>query len=211
MIIIPNSRPKISKQQLDKAISKYEIDRKKYPLLIIGIRGYYKNSMGEKGKNDRNIYDDAIIVDTPNGMFSFNGNTDPSKYDKGLDVLKEFFYPVYKFDTHNGSKSQYPSICQRLGVVTVIRNGTTEHTGNFGINIHKGGNMGTEEDITNLQNKLFQLGIRDTGKEGVKETQERFDEITRLAKIDKQFTKFWDVEKLKSIREQIREWKKKLK
>jgi hypothetical protein len=41
--------------------------------------------------------------------------------------------------------------------------------------------------------------------------QDRFDELTHLAKIDKQFVKFWDVYMLKSIREEIkklRQWKK---
>lgn len=41
--------------------------------------------------------------------------------------------------------------------------------------------------------------------------KEAFEKLTHLASIDKQFSKVWDVEKLKSIREQIKEWKKKLK
>lgn len=134
------TRPLISKEEVDKIIKFYNIDLDKYPLIIFGIRGYYLDSKGAKGKNDRGIFDDAIGIYSRDTFRVFNGNTDPSaQFKKGLAMLKEGFYPVYKFDTHRGSKSQYPAICQRLGDVTVIRDGVGEDTGSFGINIHKAG------------------------------------------------------------------------
>ena len=134
------NRPLITRQEAKKIIDFYRIGIVKYPLVIIGIRGYYLDSKGVKGKNDRGLFDDAILIFSEGTYATFNGNTDPSaQFKKGLAMLKPDFYPCYKFDTHRGVKSQYPAICQRLGEVTVIRDGEGEDTGNFGINIHSAG------------------------------------------------------------------------
>ena len=64
---------------------------------------------------------------------------------KGCAILKEGQYKgVYKVDKHN---SKYDALCQRLGDVTVYRDGDrdreydlikgTEMTGKFGINLHR--------------------------------------------------------------------------
>lgn len=136
---LPN-KPQVKKSVIDKILKDKGIDLKKYPMLIIGIRGYFLNTMGEKAKNDRGIYDDALIIYTPNVYATFNGNVDPSvQFKTGRAVLKKGFYLAHKFSTHRGSTSQYPAICQRLGPVTVVRDGKGEDIGMFGINIHKGG------------------------------------------------------------------------
>ena len=52
--------------------------------------------------------------------------------------LKPGAWFVHKFDQHRG---KYLALCQRLGPVTVVRDGNPpyEDTGsNFGINIHRG-------------------------------------------------------------------------
>jgi lysozyme len=63
----------------------------KDPLLeevfLIGIRGYYQDSMGKPGINDRGIYDDAICLLAPNLFLTFNANTDPSVYRPGIATL----------------------------------------------------------------------------------------------------------------------------
>jgi hypothetical protein len=141
---LPN-KPSIKRDLLEKFIKKAGVDLVKYPNIIVGIRGYFLDSLGVKGKNDRNFYDDALIILTPNVYATFNANTDPTAfYKKGTACLKLGFYPnSWKFDIHGGTQSSYPAICQRLGNVTVIRDGEGEDTGMFGINNHKGGINGT--------------------------------------------------------------------
>jgi lysozyme len=144
--MVPNSKPRLSAEELHKLMLPFDINREKYPLVVVGIRGYYRDTMGAPGVNDRGIYDDALFFDTPSATVAFNGNTDPSRYrpgegtgeQKGMAVLKAGAWFAHTFDLHRDS---YMALCQRSGKVTVIRDGSPpyEDTGMFGINIHRGG------------------------------------------------------------------------
>lgn len=117
---------------------------------LLGVRGYYRDSMGKKGKNDRGIYDDALFLVGPGGHWTFNANTDPSKHAHGIAVLKPGLW-LYKIGIHGLSKPRHPSgtleytdasyqyaaLVQAQKVV-VVRDGKGEDAGWFGINIHRG-------------------------------------------------------------------------
>lgn len=151
MSIFPATKPKLSQDEVLKIIKKSGVDSSKYPVCLVAIRGYYLNSMGKAGQNDRGLYDDAFFWVTPNGMMSFNGNTDPSSVRKGKGTGKSkgmaqlvdgVWY--YKTGIHNGSVP-HPAFRQ-ADKVTVKRDGIDQdyfETGWFGINIHRGGNKST--------------------------------------------------------------------
>jgi hypothetical protein len=140
-------RPRLKTAELEKQLEPFHIDREKYPVVVVGVRGYYKDSMGAPGVDDRGIYDDAIFVHSPSVMAAFNGNTNPSVFrkgegkgnGKGMATLNPGVMYVHTFDKHKG---KYLALCQRLGPVSVTRDGIRQDyvdTGHFGINIHKGG------------------------------------------------------------------------
>ncbi len=144
--VVPPSSPRLSSTELRKLISPFKLDRTKHPLVIVGIRGYYRNTLGAPGVNDRGIYDDAIFIDAPSVTAAFNGNTDPSVYrpgsgtadsTKGIATLKPGLWMAHQFGLH---RYQYLALVQRIGPVTVMRDGNPpyEDAGWFGINIHRG-------------------------------------------------------------------------
>ncbi len=144
-ILPPTGRPRLSSAELEPLLRPFGLDRVKYPMIVVGIRGYYRDSMGAPNVNDRGIYDDAIFLQTPSAFAAYNANTDPSKFrpghgtgaSKGMASLKAGAWFVHRFDLHRG---KYLALCQRCGPVTVIRDGDPpyEDTGHFGINIHRG-------------------------------------------------------------------------
>jgi lysozyme len=136
-------------------------------VVLIGLRGYFRDSMGVKGKNDRGIYDDAFFwVELETGIVhQYNGNTDPSAYrkGKGFGSGKGMASLVpgtwrYQIGLHRG----YAAFRQ-AAPVTVMRDGTPDYpeTGWFGINIHSGSARGTSslgcQTTPNTQWKEFQL------------------------------------------------------
>lgn len=144
----PKSVPQIKKERAVKIGSDLGIDINKP--FILGMRGYYLDSMGVKGKNDRGIYDDAIILVAPDVYITFNANTDPSRVrkgkgtgsGKGMAVLDIGVWS-YKIGIHGLSKpvkSRHEALVQ-AAPVTVIRDGNPDYkdSGHFGINIHRGG------------------------------------------------------------------------
>lgn len=124
---------------------------------LLGIRGYYRDTMGVPGKNDRKIYDDAIFVVSSSAYASFNANTDPTgegwnaniNPQKPYATLKpgvwRFIQGWHKKDKPGGHKAlrqpeNFP--------FTVIRDAARgqpsyEETDYFAINLHRGGEWST--------------------------------------------------------------------
>lgn len=155
---IPAIRPRMSKAELLAAIARVHGEAAMRHLVeggvfVVGVRGYYRDTMGAVGKNDRAMYDDALFIVAPDAFAAFNANTDPSGYragrgtgaEKGMASLNPGIWRVHRLDLHKG---QYLALCQRAGPVTVTRDGTPPYseTGGFGINIHKGGFNGTSSE-----------------------------------------------------------------
>lgn len=108
---------------------------------LVGRRGYYRDTMGEVGVNERGVYDDAVFVVYGKEVTSFNANTDPSKEAPGIATLVTGVWS-YRLGTHNITKDpskQYPALVQ-AAAVTVKRDGRQGlATGWFGVNMHRGG------------------------------------------------------------------------
>lgn len=111
---------------------------------VLAVRGYFLASMGQAAANDRNIYDDALIICSPVCHAAFNGNTDPSIFRPRVASLFPGVW-LYKPGIHGLSKpkaKRYPAFVQAADV-TVQRDGGVAESGRFGINIHRGSNTGT--------------------------------------------------------------------
>jgi lysozyme len=135
--MIPASRPQQKKDATLKLLIKAGV---KDSVALVGIRGYYLDSMGEKGKNDRGIYDDAIFVVSPEAYVSFNANTDPTVYRKGIASLVPGVH-IYKKGRHGISKGPgYPALrpATKNEALPVYRDGEGVSIG-YNINIHRGG------------------------------------------------------------------------
>jgi len=139
--MIPNSRPQQKKEVTARLLAKAGV---KDSVALVGIRGYYLNSMGEKGKNDRGIYDDAIFLVSPTAYVTFNANTDPSVHRKGIASLVPGVH-MYRKGRHGISKGPgYPALrpATKNEALPVWRDGEGISIG-YHINIHRGGHSTT--------------------------------------------------------------------
>lgn len=139
MSILPQNRPQLKKEDAENKLQTFTVQQ--YPVKILGIRGYFKKTMGNPETNDIGIYDDALFIVSPGVFKSFNANTDPSRMLPDVAVLKPGGPYLYKIGMHN---MQHPyEALRQYGNVTVIRNGKVEVTDSpanrFYIDIHKGG------------------------------------------------------------------------
>lgn len=133
---LPNSRPQLPASDVRKIVAAKAPGK---TVALLGIRGYYRDSMGKPGANDRGIYDDAMFLVTPTQVVAFNANTDPSIFRKRIATLKPGVW-TYETGFHGISRGNpYPALRQS-GDVTVTRDDLNgEFTGQFAINIHRGG------------------------------------------------------------------------
>lgn len=145
--MIPKNRPRIERKDTEKLIASRRVSD---PVCLVGIRGYYRDSMGAKGKNDFGLYDDALVLVSPNVHAAFNASVDPSrpgwnpKVRKPMAQLKPGVYR-YKIGKHGISRGNPYTALVQAAPVTVYR-GDKEETGFFGINVHKGSRNSTSSE-----------------------------------------------------------------
>jgi lysozyme len=134
--MVPNSRPQQAKDKTLAMVIKARIEDL---VCLVGIRGYYSETFQPSG-NQRGIYDDAIILISPSTHATFNANTDPSVYRKGIAVLKT---GVHRFRKgHHGitkPSGGYPALrpANAQEELPVTRDKEGDSMG-VAINIHRG-------------------------------------------------------------------------
>lgn len=142
--IAPHARPQLPQESVAKialALGPYEAGER---VRVVAIRGYFRDSVGQIGKNDRGVYDDALfVVDYRRSrlipkVWAFNGNTDPSVFRRGIASLDPGSYWFSPGKHKIASPLGYPAFRQ-LSAVRVSRDGGKTESGHFGINIHSGG------------------------------------------------------------------------
>ncbi len=135
MSILPASRPKATHADILKHVVAAGLSIGEERAVLVGVRGYYRDSMGKVGRNDQAMYDDAMFLITPTGVVSWNANTDPQKAGQKKAMLAPGLYSFYK----GKHKGKYDALRPYPEGVTLpcTRDGKTSmcsHT-----NIHKGG------------------------------------------------------------------------
>lgn len=146
MSLLPPTRPRIDRATALGWVAAFGEDMPPFPLLV-GRRGYYRDTMGRPGVNDLGLYDDAICLVTRDRIATFNANTDPSRLNPGTAVLAPGRW-AYRVGTHGLSKPihrRYEALVQ-AAPVTVRRHERGPDTGWFGINIHRGSKYSTSSE-----------------------------------------------------------------
>ncbi len=131
----------LKRPQIDLTESRQILEANKVTdkVALIGIRGYYPNSYGKRGANDRNVYDDAIIIVSPERYETFRANTDPSIYRQGVATLKTGVHRYYK-GKHKGLYWALRLVGEQA---PVTRDGEKGDKIGIALNIHRGGSRTT--------------------------------------------------------------------
>jgi lysozyme len=126
----PATLPKASRTLVaQKALKRWRADGNEGPLpvvYVLAVRAYRKRTMGDPGRNDVGIFDDAFFLVTPDGMLAENANTDPSRLGWNPGVGKPYgilqpgvwwFYP----GPHKGLKGCFrqaddAAVAKKLGI-----------------------------------------------------------------------------------------------
>lgn len=129
--------PQFDSEKARKILHEHGVTAK---VALIGFRGYFTTP-----GNKRGVYDDLMLIVSPDGVWEYNANTDPSVNRTGIAVLEPGVWR-YKKGIHPLSRpGGYPAFRQ-AAKVTVRRDGKGLDTGDFGINIHKGGHNTTSSE-----------------------------------------------------------------
>lgn len=166
MSITPPNTPQATlsdvQTQLSRRDALFKGGLSSWSVILLGWRGYYLNSMGRKGQNDRGIYDDAIFIITPNCFRAFNANVDPSIRREKVAVLEPEQIVYYKKGMHRAGSPTGHMAWRQSSPVIVRRDefikpkGVSDDSwgislggglwtdrnwpgGIFAINLHKGG------------------------------------------------------------------------
>lgn len=130
-----NRKPKQTKEETLGKVAQAQagLSLASEKVFLVGQRGYYRDTYGKPGVNDRGYYDDAIFIVAENFFEGFQANTDPSLFRRGIASLVPGVYEVVKWK-HRG---RYDAL--QIVKDTVTRDGESgTDTGRHGINFHYG-------------------------------------------------------------------------
>jgi lysozyme len=141
--ILPPSRPGWDRRAVLALLAKHGVSPN-HPALV-GRRGYFRDTMGVSGLNDRGIYDDALALISPRFFRTFNANVDPSKFTPGVASLLANRVYWFVLGTHGiTGKRPRRALVQRDARVAVQRDGAVGPTvDGIKLNVHDGGYAGT--------------------------------------------------------------------
>jgi hypothetical protein len=92
----PLGKPKITDAQTD-LLARHFFGDNEPAVVVIGVRGYFKDTLGKKGANDWNLYDDAFLVRAQGDLLAtFNANVDPSRQRANQAQLVPGLYHFYR-------------------------------------------------------------------------------------------------------------------
>ena len=148
-MMVPPSKPQQKRSETERLLRKAGVTAK---VALVGIRGYYKNTMGKKNSNDIGIHDDGIFLVAPEAYATFNANTDPSVLRPGIATLVPGVHE-YRKGKHGISKGAgYPALRPATpGEKLPVRrwNARTkdyDYDTGTAINIHKGSYRSTSSE-----------------------------------------------------------------
>jgi hypothetical protein len=144
--LLPPNRPHLSVDELDLVIANHRAQLQPSDKVVLVIwRAYFRDTMGEPGRNDVGIYDDAFFWRAPNGFSAWNGNADPTRLGWNPHAGKfmaRLAVGVWRFVKwkHKGQYWAFGQGGKKVTVERVREDGTVarKETGIYGINIHKG-------------------------------------------------------------------------
>ncbi|MEM8575514.1 MAG: peptidoglycan-binding domain-containing protein [Pseudomonadota bacterium] len=142
MSILPGSRPQQPDDVTRAVLNKFSVftpaRRRNDQVKVLVARGYYLDSMGRRGRNDRGIYDDAIFVASPDGVTEWNGNSDPSVYRYRVATIDAPQAIRYRPGWHGYGRPSGHNAFRQDSNCTVIRDKIGPDYGMFHVNLHKG-------------------------------------------------------------------------
>lgn len=145
--MIPKAKPRAPRSVVHAAAAKeWKKDKTRGAMpefYVLFVRGYYRDSMGKPGVNDRGIYDDAAFVVGPDTFASFRANADPSYYKTGVSSLMvgwdEYRPGLHPISRPGGYPAFRPATAGERLAVTRDGEAGRSRTDGVANNIHKGG------------------------------------------------------------------------
>ena len=157
MVPLPPSKPKASLSLvMATALKRWRASKGEaaFPeLFLLGVRGYFSESIGEPG-NDISAYDDALFIVSPQGFSAWNANVDPSRYGVNKNAegkcMARLAPGCWKMVSrmHRGKYQAFGQGGHEVTVERIDAHGKVAQTetGCFGIDIHLGGVNGTSSE-----------------------------------------------------------------